>query len=330
MTHGSIGFNESTTPDKYYSTVEIDRNGRKEQVSKAVIVDEDGNELPVAKDGTDATDVAPLAGGVGIRGWLSSIFKVLSDRLPSLSNGKMPVTLGDDAIPVGIDGRAADDTEPQAGAVGTIGWLSSIFVMVKRITAQLPTSLGAKTSENSLSVTPATDAQFIVKSNDKAGFMSAFTIVPTTTLAVGTTYLSIYNGGSTPVKFRDFRIRQQFRGTAAATSSEFEIVPYTHTADSTAGTLVPSHILSLTNPAVDAVSGLSIRASNVGGIISGGVQSAKKLIFGSNNQLGMDYEFSLNENLFPVTIQPGTGLLLKANSIIVVGTILRVQMLWEE
>jgi hypothetical protein len=202
--------------------------------------------------------------------------------------------------------------------------------MVKRITAQLPTSLGAKTSENSLSVTPATNAQFIVKSDDKAGFMSAFTIVPTTTLAVGTTYLSIYNGGSTPVKFRDFRIRQQFRGTAAATSSEFEIIPYTHTANSTGGTLVPSHIVSLTNPAVDAVSGVSIRASNVGGIISGGVQSAKKLIFGSNNQLGMDYEFNLNENLFPIIIQPGTGLLLKANSIIVAGTVLRPSLIWEE
>lgn len=100
MKHGSIGFNESTTPDKHYSTVEIDRNGRKEQVSKAFIVDEEGNPLDVAKDGTDATDVAPLAGGVGIRGFLSSIFKLLSDRLPSLTNGKIPVTLGSDNITV--------------------------------------------------------------------------------------------------------------------------------------------------------------------------------------------------------------------------------------
>jgi hypothetical protein len=312
MASGALETRKSPTADQYIATEVILEDGKNKNIQRVLINDKDGaafsstNPLPVDKAGL-ATD--------------AKLNELKAQLPPQLVDGRLPVI---------VDGRAADDTEAQAGAVGTIGWLSSIFVMVKRITAQLPTSLGAKTSENSLSITPATDSTFNVASADKVGYLSAFTIVPTTTLAAGTTYLSIYNGGSTPAKFRDFRIVQQFRGTAAATSSDFEIVPYTHTATSTGGTLVPSDIVRLTNPALDVTSLLSIRASNIGGIISGGVQSAKKLIFGSNNQLGIDYEFSLNENLFPVTIQPGTGLLLKANSIIVAGTVLRVQMLWEE
>jgi hypothetical protein len=46
--------------------------------------DVNGNPLSVALDGTDATGVSPLAGGVGIRGWLSSIDKELSGPLSAI------------------------------------------------------------------------------------------------------------------------------------------------------------------------------------------------------------------------------------------------------
>jgi hypothetical protein len=99
-TNSRVGFNESENPDKYYATFQVERNGVNEQINKAVFVDSEGNEMPLAQDGTDATGVSPISGGTGIRGWLSSIFKTLSDRLPSLIEGKIPVSLGSDNITI--------------------------------------------------------------------------------------------------------------------------------------------------------------------------------------------------------------------------------------
>jgi hypothetical protein len=312
MASGALETKKSPTADQYIATEVILEDGKNKNIQRVLLNDADG--APFSQANPIPTDKAGIATEV-------TLVKI---------NDKLPPQLNQGQLPVSIDGTPADDVEQEPGGNGTIGWLSSNYAALRRVASQLPQSLGPQVSDLSLSVTQSPDSTFAVTSADKFGTFSAFTIVPTTTLAVGTTYLSIYNGYSTPVRFRDFKIVQQFRGTAAATSSDFEIVPYSHTAPSTGGTLVPSDIIRLTDPTIDVTSLLSIRASNVGGIISGGVQSTKKLIFGSNNQLGIDYEFNLNENLFPVTIQPGKGLLLKANSIIVAGTVLRVQLLWEE
>jgi hypothetical protein len=196
---------------------------------------------------------------------------------------------------------------------------------------QLPDSLGTKISAESLSVVPSKDSTFNTSPADKSkvGYMSMFTVVPTTTLAAGTTYLAIFNGSANALKFSKFRIVQQFIGTPAASTSNFEIVQYNHTAPPTGGTLITSDIIPIrsnnTTPTI-----ATIRASNIGGVVSGGTQDTKKLIFGSSNQLSIQYEFDLISNNLPFTLAPNTGIVLKANTIIVVGTTLRINLAWEE
>ena len=80
-TNGKIGFNEATTPDKYYGTFEVQENGSPVQLNKAVIVDSAGQEVDVAREGKDVTGASMPAGGVGIRGWLSAIFLKLGTTL---------------------------------------------------------------------------------------------------------------------------------------------------------------------------------------------------------------------------------------------------------
>jgi len=102
-----------------------------------------------AQDGTDATGVAQVAGGVGIRGWLSSIYNRLSGTLTtSVSNfpATQPVsgTVSVSNFPATqpISGSVAVSTLPgspaqdgtdatgvvfPAGAVGIRGWLSGIY-----------------------------------------------------------------------------------------------------------------------------------------------------------------------------------------------------------
>lgn len=116
-TNGKIGFNEATTPDKYYGTFEVQENGSPVQLNKAVIVDSAGQEVDVAKEGTDATGVVMLSGGSGLKGWLSSIYKILTDRLPTLTNGKTPVTLGSDTV--GMDIKSFGGTTVSAVGLRT-------------------------------------------------------------------------------------------------------------------------------------------------------------------------------------------------------------------
>jgi len=55
--------------------------------------------------GTKITDSTMPAGGVGNLGWLSAIWKLISDRIPVLSNGKIPVEL-----PTGVATSALQST----------------------------------------------------------------------------------------------------------------------------------------------------------------------------------------------------------------------------
>lgn len=94
-TNGKIGFNEATTPDKYYGTYEVQENGAPVQLNKAVIVDSAGQEVDVAREGKDVTGASMPAGGIGIRGWLSAIFQKLSNTLSisgTVSVSNLPAT----------------------------------------------------------------------------------------------------------------------------------------------------------------------------------------------------------------------------------------------
>jgi hypothetical protein len=113
-TNSKVGFNESEAPDKFYGTFETLQNGEKVQLNKAVIVDSEGNEVAVAKDGTDIAGATMPTGGVGIRGWLSAIFQKLSSTLAvsgtvSVSNFPATQTVSATALPLPT-GAATEET----------------------------------------------------------------------------------------------------------------------------------------------------------------------------------------------------------------------------
>jgi hypothetical protein len=67
----------------------------------------------LAADGTDGTGISPPTGAVGIRGWLSGIYKLL--LIPVLP------------LLAAQDGTDATGVTPLAGALGIRGWLSGIY-----------------------------------------------------------------------------------------------------------------------------------------------------------------------------------------------------------
>lgn len=59
--------------------------------------------------GNKITDATIPTGGVGNLGWLSAIWKLVSDRIPALSNGKIPVEVGSLNVSPGL---AYESTAP--------------------------------------------------------------------------------------------------------------------------------------------------------------------------------------------------------------------------
>lgn len=82
--------------------------------------------LPAAQEtalvGTKVTAVTPLAtGGVGIVGWLSQIWDVVSSKLPTLSSGRMPVELDAAALAALETITVASITAPIPAGTNNIG-----------------------------------------------------------------------------------------------------------------------------------------------------------------------------------------------------------------
>ena len=73
--------------------------------------------------GTKITDATMPAGGVGNLGWLSGIWKTITDRLPAPINNRLPVDVTNQ---ISFGTQITDATMP-AGGGGILGWLSAIF-----------------------------------------------------------------------------------------------------------------------------------------------------------------------------------------------------------
>jgi hypothetical protein len=72
--------------------------------------------------GTQITDATMPAGGGGILGWVSAIWKTITDRLPSPINNRLPVDVTNQ---ISFGTQITDATMP-AGGGGILGWLSAI------------------------------------------------------------------------------------------------------------------------------------------------------------------------------------------------------------
>jgi hypothetical protein len=73
--------------------------------------------------GTKITDATMPTGGVGNLGWLSGIWKTITDRLPAPINNRLPVDVTNQ---ISFGTQITDATMP-AGGGGILGWLSAIF-----------------------------------------------------------------------------------------------------------------------------------------------------------------------------------------------------------
>lgn len=78
---------------KNIATHQINEDGSDKQLQRVVISEANGTDTTIAKDGTDTTGVIQLTGGTGIRGWLSGIFKRLSETL-TVSASSLPLPTG--------------------------------------------------------------------------------------------------------------------------------------------------------------------------------------------------------------------------------------------
>ncbi len=68
-----------------------------------------------AQDGTDATGVSQMSGGVGVRGWLSGIYSKLSNALAVTWSGSPNVTVANSSL--AVTGSFYQATQPISGAV---------------------------------------------------------------------------------------------------------------------------------------------------------------------------------------------------------------------
>ena len=103
------------------------------------------------------------AGGTSGRGWLSAIWKLLSDRFPASVNGKIPVTT--DALQEGTDINSA--VMPAGGASGR-GWLSAIWKLLsdRLMPAGTLASYLGNSNGATLKVTPGTIYAFTCSNNN--------------------------------------------------------------------------------------------------------------------------------------------------------------------
>ena len=139
-----------------------------------------------AEFGTKIDAATMPTGGTGNLGWLSAIWKLISDRIPALSNGKIPVEVGSlnvsisnasleiandvgNPVPISdaggsitVDGTFWQATQPISAAslplpsgAATSANQSTSNTSLASIDGKLPASLGAKAASASLSVAPA-------------------------------------------------------------------------------------------------------------------------------------------------------------------------------
>lgn len=139
-----------------------------------------------AEFGTKIDAATMPTGGSGNLGWLSAIWKLISDRIPALSNGKIPVEVGSlnvsvsnasleiandvgNPVPISdaggsitVDGTFWQATQPVSAAslplptgAATAANQSTANTSLASIDGKLPASLGAKASSASLAVAPA-------------------------------------------------------------------------------------------------------------------------------------------------------------------------------
>ncbi|AUB36150.1 Phage-related tail protein [Nostoc flagelliforme CCNUN1] len=115
------------------------------------------------QEGTDITGTSMPAGGTSGRGWLSAIWKLLSDRFPASVNGKIPVTT--DALQEGTDINSA--VMPAGGASGR-GWLSAIWKLLsdRLMPAGTLASYLGNSNGATLKVTPGTIYAFTCSNNN--------------------------------------------------------------------------------------------------------------------------------------------------------------------
>lgn len=104
-----------------------------------------------AQDGTDGTGIAQPTGGVGIRGWLSGIYKALTGTLTTAITGTVavtgaffqatqPISAANLPLPAGAaqDGTDGTGIAQPTGGIGIRGWLSGIY---KAVTGTITTAI---------------------------------------------------------------------------------------------------------------------------------------------------------------------------------------------
>jgi len=94
--------------------------------------------------GTKITDSTMPAGGVGNLGWLSAIWRTITDRLPSPINNRLPVDVTNQ---ISFGTQITDATMPTGGG-GILGWLSAIFRTLSNETGFVSTATIQRTSGN--------------------------------------------------------------------------------------------------------------------------------------------------------------------------------------
>ena len=273
--------------------------------------------------GTAATSALQTTGNTSI----ASIDTKTPTVGQKASAASSPVVIASDqsAIPVSI-GAIALPSGASTSALQTTGNTS-----LSSIDTKTPT-LGQSTMSGSTPVVIASDhwpINTMAADESLKCYLTSFILRPTT-LTAGSVYFAMRNSSATKnIRVRQLRILQQFAGTAAASSSDFAIQPYSHTSAPTGGTAILTDIIPV-NPLNATPSALNLRASVVAGIVSGGTLDPRKILFGSTNQLAMSNEFLIQVPDSPLTMPPTAGFIVRAESAIVAGTTLRVTMLWDE
>jgi hypothetical protein len=252
--------------------------------------------------------------------------KLASESSPVViasNQSPIPVTVSSPVLPSGASTSALQTTGNTT--------LSSINTSNASIDTKTPT-VGQKASAASVPVVLASDQSPIMTMTADESincYLTSFILTPTT-LTAGSVYFAMRNSSATKkIRVRQLKITQQFTGTAAASSSNFAIQPYSHNAAPTGGTAITTDIIPV-NPINATVSALNLRASNAGGIVNGGTLDPRKILFGSANQLAMSNDFVIQAADTPLTMPPSAGFTVRAEGAIVAGTTLRVTMIWDE
>ncbi len=196
-----------------------------------------------------------------------------------------------------------------SGSIKNIKQLVDTSGNILNISALQDTDGNLISSENGLPVILTTDS-----SNS---YQFAMKIAPTTTLAIGTVYAAIRNGGSKTIYIDEFMIKQDFTGVASASASDYELVSF---ANGTAivGGLVPN---IGKRKSTNALPTLDVKFLNTGGLtVTGASIASNGLIIGHSNQflINANYRLDLKQN--PMILAPGEGIIFRALSLIRAGS----------